>query len=176
GDRVDVGGLAAETPAATDALVDALLEHGRAILPVSGLLYERAPGLADALTRRGVELTRYSYLSADPGSIANRPPSGRCAGPGVRFREWSLPDLDVTAHLLHAAHDETTAVLPSCSGHSDWRRYLTNLALYDGCGTLAPSLSLVACAADRPVGVALVSRIAERTAHLVQCAVHPDHQ
>ncbi|HEY6506935.1 MAG TPA: GNAT family N-acetyltransferase, partial [Vicinamibacterales bacterium] len=55
-----------------------------------------------------------------------------------------------------------------------WRRYVRSLVAHSGCGRLDPAASLVWRDGQRMLGLALVTGIGYRVAHLAQLAVHPD--
>ena len=165
GEHVDIGGLVADTPDVTAALLD------RAIDPstrrVSGFLYATAPGLHQALAERAISIERFSYLTRP----TNRVPFERSA---PCLRRWRAQDLDRTASLLQSAYGPSGRLFAPDNSLGEWRAYVQNLFTYSGCGVLRPDLSRVVEANGYFAALALVTSLASDTAHLAQLAVSPD--
>jgi len=124
-------------------------------------------GLAVALRQRGLNVGRYWYLSRD------LPLRGGGATTS-ETRGWRLEDASATADLLmqvYGASDGSRPFVPTGT-RSEWEQYVGQLITTAGCGTLLPEASwCVPAGPGRLAAVALVSRIAPSTGHLVQLAV-----
>jgi ribosomal protein S18 acetylase RimI-like enzyme len=162
-DTIEVGGIFADTPEATDALVERLLGGATS---TTGFIYATAPGLHCALTARGISVERFSYLAR----ATNRVPSVRAA---AHFRTWRLHDVGATATLLQRAYGSAGRLFARDNSLAQWRVYVENLIAYPGCGLLRPDLSRVVEANGELAALALVTALASDTAHLAQLAVSP---
>jgi hypothetical protein len=69
GEITEVGGLVADSRAATEALLDGLTAQSRGTL--GGFIYATAPGLQEAMAARGISKERYWYLSRPTVSHTN---------------------------------------------------------------------------------------------------------
>jgi ribosomal protein S18 acetylase RimI-like enzyme len=178
---VDVGGLAADSPDATRALVEALLG---AVTPgaVRGLMYAGAPALERELRNHGLAVGRYLYMMRDTTSAPDAenttphpaaPPSPRHDG---TLREWSVADIAATAALLQRAYGAAGARLVPGNQAQGWSDYVHQIVVHEGCGVLAPALSRSLWIDGQLTAVAMVSMVAPMTAHLVQLAVAPSHR
>jgi hypothetical protein len=98
---VQIGGLVASTPAATAALLDAILEAAAPRASrLSCFIRERAPGLVPALAARGFDVEPFLYLSRELSPAD----AGVAAGAAEGAAEpWSAADVDGVAELLSAA-------------------------------------------------------------------------
>jgi ribosomal protein S18 acetylase RimI-like enzyme len=161
----EIGGLFADTPEATDALVSAVLEGAAGA--VTGFVYAAAPGLHEVLARRRVATTRYAYLARS----TNRVPFGR---PPDHLRAWRTHDLDAAATLLRDAYGDHGRLFAHDGSPDAWRTYVRQLVTYEGCGVLQPDLSRVAERDGRLQGLALVTSLGGDMAHLAQLAVAPE--
>ena len=167
---LQVGGLSAREPAVTAALLDALVARPEAEAARRVLLFafSDAPGLDDALATRGFAADGYAYLERVLS------PQGGSLQPG---RPWDLRDLEATADLLRASYPAADPYRPFAPGGQPdaWRQYVGDLVMGQGCGRFRPTLSVALPGDDgRLEGVALVTDIGERSAHLAQLAVRPD--
>lgn len=180
-----VGGLAAETPAATGALLDAVVALGddSGAAGVSCFMFEEAPGVADAIGRRGFDTEPFIYLFRAIHAHDDR------SDPPPSARAWRSEDVERAADLLRAAYppDAATYLAP---GHTPeaWRRYVRNLVEQTGLGTLNPAATRVlekdvrqrthAAPAPGPTleAVVIVTALSRDTAHLAQVAVHPERR
>jgi ribosomal protein S18 acetylase RimI-like enzyme len=177
--RIDAGGLVSDSPQATAALVDALIERAGSPFRVGGLLYTAAPGLASILTSRSVPHVRYSYRlrQLDKARASARKAEERLLSrPPRRLRRWSTSDIEVTGELLHESYDQNAGPLGPGATRDDWRTYVENLARHDGCGALSPAMSRILTIDGTVSAAALVSTIAPHTAHLAQIAVRRGQQ
>lgn len=169
GGEVHCGALEATTPAATAALVEGLLATpaGAAAERVLLFVYSSAPALDDVLRRQAFDLVPYDYRVRALGT------STRGAAPG---RAWDLRDLDATAAVLQAAYPRTDPRRPFAphGTTAEWRQYVGDLVMGQGCGRFRPTLSMAVPAERGGLdGVALVTDLGEGTAHLAQIAVRP---
>lgn len=110
-----------------------------------------------------------------PGSARNahRPPATGSAG----VRLWRPGDDSIAAHVLREAYDSVDAALFAPDGTIDeWRAYVTSLVEQIGCGRFMREASLVSETDGRATGVAVVTRLSERMAHIAQIAVRREQQ
>jgi ribosomal protein S18 acetylase RimI-like enzyme len=175
--RIDVGGLVADSPEATAALVDELVARAGSSRCLNGLIGAAAPDLLSVLAARAVAYGRYSYqmrdLEAQRHAVQLPSPQER---PHWTLRDWSPADLAATATLLHEAYAGRSGPVGADATLHGWRSYVTNVVHHQGCGTLSPALSRVLTIQGTVAAVSLVSTIAPATAHLVQLAVARSHQ
>lgn len=167
--EVHCGALESTSPAATAALVEALLTTPAGVAAERVLLfvYSAAPALEDVLRRQAFDLVPYDYRVHALGATA------RGTAPG---RAWDLRDLDATAAVLQSAYTRSDPRRPFAprGTTAEWRQYAGDLVMGQGCGRFRPTLS-VAVPAERGGldGVALLTDLGEGTAHLAQIAVRP---
>ncbi|MGE0813493.1 MAG: GNAT family N-acetyltransferase [Vicinamibacterales bacterium] len=172
--EVHCGAMTADAPAATAALVEAVLDArtGAARPRVVLFAFASAPGLDGALAAAGFERSSYEYLSA-PLPVATA-----AAGPAPG-RPWDVRDLEATADLLRAsypAHEPSRPFAPT-GRRTEWQQYVGDLVLGAGCGTFRPSWSIAVPGEDQALdGVALVTLVGGGTAHLAQLAVRPSYR
>jgi ribosomal protein S18 acetylase RimI-like enzyme len=167
---IDIGGLYAEHEGATAALVDGLLQHAQSIGAPRGFFYLAAPGVAQALTDRGLRVTRFLYLAANLGGETA---SGGAAQPTCPSVRWTGDRLDVAARLLQAAYGETGGIFAPGNDVREWQTYVGNLVTDGACGRFSPVLSRAVERDGRLAALAIVTAIGQATAHLAQLAVHP---
>ena len=168
-----IGGLVAASPAATAALVDAALGLAGAAEAAACFIRDRAPGLIDALARRGFEVERYFYLARvlTPDDAAVPEPGGDGAAPD-RFRPG---DARAAGDLLQDAYALEQGRHFAAHGTSaEWRHYVDTIVAQRGCGVFDPLATRVLRDADGLRAAALMTAIAPGTAHLAQLAVRPD--
>jgi ribosomal protein S18 acetylase RimI-like enzyme len=140
------------------------------ITRVSLFAFSEAPGLVAALRRKGLSVDRYWYLGRE---IARTPP------PMTDARGWRIEDLPATAALLARGYEARVETRPFAPGGTieEWTAYLRELLAGSPSGPLLPEASLcIPGGPNRLSAVALVSRIADATAHLVQLVVDPEMQ
>lgn len=163
------GALSARDDAATAQLVDAVLALPEALAAsrIVVFAYTDAPGVEAALARRGFQLDPHAYMSQE---LVRR---SRARGPG---RTWDVRDLDATADLLgtsYPALDHGRPFAPH-GGIAEWRQYVADLVMGQGCGRFRPSLSIAVPGSRSTLdAVALVTDLGPGTAHLAQLAVRP---
>lgn len=167
GSTLQVGALVAAHAAAADTLLDAIVATaGAARMRAIRGCFPRRAGVSDAFARGSLRTSRYLYLSR---RLAPAPAASR------HSRAWREEDLEGTAALLASAYDEDRSALFAPDGSREaWQSYVRGLVAYGGCGVFDPGLTRVCEEGHGINAVALVSRIAEDTAHLVQLAVAPD--
>jgi ribosomal protein S18 acetylase RimI-like enzyme len=151
-------------------MLDAVLhdEIRASVDTVTLFAFADAPNLAAALRLRGLTVDRYWYLGRELQRVA--PPRL----PDVR--RWRVDDVQATAELLGRAYDgrdESRPFAPRGMAE-EWTDYVKQLTAGTGCGRLINDVSVcVPGGPNRLLAVALVTRIAETTGHLVQLAVDP---
>jgi ribosomal protein S18 acetylase RimI-like enzyme len=173
GGALQIGGFTAAADAVAPPLLEWILsrpEH-TAVDRVSFFAYADAPSLTPLLRARGLAVERYWYLARDIHRGGSPPLSDA--------RLWRADDLVATAELFARAYndvDETRPIAPR-GGATAWTEYVRQLATGPGCGRLLPQASIaVPGGPSRLLAVALVTTIAEGTAHLAQIAVDPQLQ
>lgn len=170
---LQIGGLVAANDAATDLMLDAIL-NDRVLSSVASIIvfaFDNTPALGPALRRRGLTVDRYWYL----GSTVNRP----VPPPFPDVRPWRFDDTRSTAELLAAAYggpDEARPFAPHGT-LDEWQEYVSQLTRGTGCGTLLREACLcLSGGPNRLLGVALLTRVASTTGHVAQLAIHPQVQ
>jgi ribosomal protein S18 acetylase RimI-like enzyme len=178
---VEVGAIVSDDVAATEMLVDGLLDQAADTQGLRGFVYDQAAGLRNVLARQGVTTSPFLYLlgrshgqtSAPVAEVValsgDRAPSGR-----VDVRPWAHADADDTARLLRESYRDNGALFAPTNAHAEWREYVSALVEQTGCGVLSPELSRAIVIGGRLQAVALVTMLGTGTAHLAQLAVHPD--
>jgi ribosomal protein S18 acetylase RimI-like enzyme len=164
---LDVGGFVADGAAATAALVDALIARARGVGRLTGFVYAHADGLDAALITRGLHARPFRYLVKDlraptpesPGSAATRP--------------WAGERPDEAARLLQAAYGPSGRMFAPGNEPHEWLEYTANLISDPACGVFSPALSRVVSQGADYQGLAVVTMLGPRTAHLAQIAIHP---
>jgi ribosomal protein S18 acetylase RimI-like enzyme len=160
----ELGGLFADTPHATDTLLDAVLDASAPAL--TGFVYATAAGLHEALARRRVGVTRYAYLARSTNRVPFHPRLDD-------LRSWRPHDLEDAADLLREAYGPHGALFARDGSPEAWRTYVRNLTTYSGCGVLQPDLCRLVERDGRLQALALVTALGGDTAHLAQLAVVP---
>ena len=125
-------------------------------------------GLVQAMRAKSLSVDRYWYLGRDTerGTLPLLP----------ALRNWRPADARATAALLERAYGPGTDTRPFAPGGTpdEWTAYVSDLIEGTDGTTLLPEASLCLPAGpDRLVALALVSRIADSTAHLTQLIVDP---
>src|SRR5262245_50559619 len=167
---LQIGSFIAASDAAAQVMLDAVLrdEIRASVDTVTLFAFADAPNLAAALRLRGLTVDRYWYLGRELQRVA--PPRL----PDVR--KWRVDDVQATAELLARAYegrDESRPFAPR-GLPEEWTDYVQQLTIGTGCGHLMTDVSVcVPGGPNRLLAVALVTRIAEGTSHLVQLAVDP---
>ena len=177
---LEVGAIVADDIAATELLVEGLVEQASDTDGLRGFVYEQAIGLRNVLARHGVGSSPFLYLRGrshrqSPESIdevvslsfSHRTPA--C----VDVRPWTHRDADDTARLLRDAYGASGALFAPSNTHAEWREYVSTLVEQTGCGVLAPELSRAVTIGGRLQAIALVTMLGTGTAHLAQLAVDP---
>jgi ribosomal protein S18 acetylase RimI-like enzyme len=169
GETLHIGGMAADTRPATDALLDACLEMAATPprpVRVSCFVPDRAEGFEAALVERGFVCEHYHYLSRTLTSAAD--PGGAPEAEG-----WREGDLLDAAELLRTAYGEHGRHFAPRGSLTEWEHYTRGLVERPGCGDLEPALTRVARDAGNMIALVLTTRVAPGTVHLAQVAVHP---
>jgi len=170
---LQVGGFTAPSEACSDALLQAIFEDRDAQTARNTMFftYSEAPGLAPALRRYGLAVDRYFYLTKELIDAVPSPLRDWC--------RWGVDSTPAALELFRRAYPEPDATRPFAPNGTgaEWNEYVRNLISGDGCGALVPE----ACV-SLPLGpgrfnaLAIVTRISDTTAHLVQLAVNPTSQ
>ena len=172
---LQVGALVGDGDASCRALLGATLASRDAttVRAISCFLYPQSPQLAVSFAEAGFLVERHFYLGWDlrAGTGARWvPPAGLSCGqdPGR--------DVAAAATLLRRSYGgsrEGSCFAPDGLPHQ-WEHYVSGLLLSGGCGHYLPGASLdLREAGGELVGITLVSRVSDETAHLSQVAVDP---
>jgi ribosomal protein S18 acetylase RimI-like enzyme len=168
GAALQIGAFVASTTAATGELLDAILEttEARTAREVQLFTFPSAPGLDEALGRRGFEVERYVYLTRTID--AGLPDDGT-------LPRWPAPRYAAVATLLARAYGPPDATRPFArEGTSGgWVDYVGQLVATDACGVFLPEASLAVENGTGIGAVLIATRIAVGTAHIAQVAVDP---
>jgi ribosomal protein S18 acetylase RimI-like enzyme len=168
GETLHIGGIAAETKDATAVLLDAALEIA-SVPPrpvrVSCFVPDRAEGFEAALVERGFACEHYHYLSRTLTPSAD-------AGP-TEAEGWREGDLLDAAELLRTAYGEHGKHFAPRGSLNEWEHYTRGLVERPGCGDLEPAITRVVRDSGTMIALVLTTRVAPRTIHLAQVAVHP---
>jgi ribosomal protein S18 acetylase RimI-like enzyme len=169
GETLHIGGIAADTKDATSALLDACLEM--ATVPprpvrVSCFVPDRAEGFEAALVERGFSCEHYHYLSRPLAA-----PSGNAGS--VEADGWREDDLAAAAELLRTSYGESGRQFAPRGTLAEWEHYTRGLVERPGCGDLEPAITRVVRDAGTMIALVLATRVAPKTIHLAQIAVHP---
>lgn len=134
---------------------------------ISVFLFTDQHSLAQALRARGLSVDRYWYLGRELNPVA--PPALQ----GVR--RWRIEDGLATAALLGRAYNPQVDTRPFAplGTQEQWFGYINEITRGVH-GTLLPEASICLQAGpDKLNAVAIVTRVSEATAHLVQLVVDP---
>jgi ribosomal protein S18 acetylase RimI-like enzyme len=171
---LQVAVFTAETPAVTEALVDAIAttpEASAASLH-AWCVRDGAPALREVLSARGFEAVTYRYLSATPRRLPTAPLEHQ------RIRSWRTDDLGPLVRLCKRAYSDRRQVRAFAPLGTDveWRDYLAGLVSGPGCGRLIPTASLVidGRGPGRIDGAIVATDLGCGTAHIAQLVVEPD--
>jgi ribosomal protein S18 acetylase RimI-like enzyme len=166
---LQVGGFVAASEACSEAMLSAIFDRDAVQSAASTFFaYSDAPGLAASLRRRGHSVDRYFYMACALRATVAYPRDAR---------RWSAGDLLAGAELMKRAYREPDSSRPFAAAGElrDWLEYLTLTTTGTGCGALVDDACLsLPFGPGRLSGLALVTRIAPSTAHLVQLVVDPD--
>lgn len=166
--QLRVGGLAADTPRATRALVRGLIAECEAsgAGEISCFMFDEAPLLASELTHAGFEREPFLYLSRNVAGM-------EAAAAGARAESWVPDDLaGVAALLRHAYGPEQGRHFAPGDGIAAWERYVTNLVEQTALGRFNPYATRIVRHGDCIDAVVLVTTVSPQNAHLAQVAVH----
>jgi ribosomal protein S18 acetylase RimI-like enzyme len=170
---LQVGVLDASDEAVMQVLVDrALSEQTLAFVEtVTFFALSDAPGLTTALRAKGLSVDRYWYLGRE---------LQRTAPPALSdIRRWRFEDTAATCDLLARGYKGPSDARPFAPAGrpEEWIEYVNRLTRGFGCGALLPDASLcIPSGPNRLVGLAMVTRISDSTAHLAQLVVDPQFQ
>lgn len=170
---LQVGVFNATSEAVMQVLVDNMLSEQTLafVETVTFFALSDAAGLTGALRQKGLTVDRYWYLARD---MARTPPPSL-----ADIRRWRFEDLPATIDLLSRSYTGPSDSRPFAPGGQpeEWSEYVHRLTGSLGCGALLPEASLcIPSGPNRIVGLAIVTKIAESTAHLAQLVVDPQFQ
>ena len=173
GDRLDLGGLCSDDPAAIALLLDGVLTavERSSVRTVRALLLDDRTTLTDIFRSHAFDVEPHFYMSR---AIATGPvPQSRRLPETLRADGWKDGDEAAVAALLHRAYGSASGgVLFAPTGQlAEWERYVGNMAAHGGCGVLNRVLTRVVRGGQDVRAAAIISDIGPRTAHLVQLAV-----
>lgn len=162
----DVGALVAAETRVADVLLDAF-EQDAGPSALAAFVFAPDADLASVLCARGYAVDRFLYLHRTLSPDDDRAAAG--------VRPWTALDREATARVCAAAYaGDATSRRFALDGRCDqWLEYLDQLTAHDACGTPMPSASLRDDGPGDAAGVLLMTRIADRTAHMAQVAVGP---
>jgi ribosomal protein S18 acetylase RimI-like enzyme len=170
GETFHLGGIVADDPRVTAALVDASLDlasAGARPARVSSFVPTRADGLEPALVERGFTCERYHYLAR----AVSPTDTGTLEAGG-----WQDDLLVPAAVLLRASYGVGGRHFAPRGLQVEWEHYVRGLVERPGCGVLEPSITRVLKVGDLMQALVLATRIAPGTVHLAQVAVHPSRR
>lgn len=168
-----VGGLVSDSQAATDALIARLMTLAREGKRLSFFMADRAAALDAVCASHGITLDTHHYLERSLVGLNTRAGKGAPPSHALTLSTWRNGLVADAAALLRRAYGERGHVCAPGNTLAEWKRYVEAIVTHTACGELAPTLSRVVHAGTSLSAIALVSLLAERTAHLVQIAVEP---
>ena len=187
-----IGGLVADSEAATRMLLDGVLhgsEHSGAEATACFVL-DRAAGLPAALENHGFSVERFQYLSLalepERDGFLLSPSADASAGPRRSAEReggqpddqvpvldaWRDGDLEAVAALLQSSYSAEAGRHFAPNGN--WERYTTGLVEQAGCGVFDMSLTRVARGDTGLQGAVLMTTVSPSTAHIAQLVVRPE--
>ena len=176
GGTLHIGGLVADSDAATRLLLEGILYGGeQRLAPVAAcFVLDRARGLAVALADHGFIVEPFHYLSLPLSDGARHRDNGdlRPEVDDPPHAAWRDDDAEAMAALLRASYNDDAGRHFAPDGN--WRRYVTGLVEQAGCGVFDSSLTRLVRGEAGLSGAALLTCVAPSTAHLAQLAVRPD--
>jgi ribosomal protein S18 acetylase RimI-like enzyme len=170
GDTFHLGGIVAEDPRVTAALVDASLAiatAGAKPARMSTFVPMRAEGLETVLGERGFTCERYHYLARPVAAGESRTPEAT---------SWQEDLLIPAAVLLQTAYGAGGRHFAPRGLQVEWEHYVRGLVERPGCGVLEPSITRVIKSGEAMQALVLATRLAPGTVHLAQVAVHPERR
>jgi ribosomal protein S18 acetylase RimI-like enzyme len=173
---LQVGALVCRSPAATGAIVGAMLGSPEAETASSVTLFTfaDAPALAGELQQAGFATSHYRYLQRPLTVEAG----AAMASSGADCRGWRPADLVPVAQLLSRAYGVADASRPfvRTGRPEDWVEYVEQLVTTRGCGVFLPECTVIGASAAGVDAVVLATHLGVGTAHLAQVAVEPSGQ
>ncbi len=166
GETAHLGGVVADTPEATKALIDACLDS--ALRPprpvrVSCFVPIRAEGFEQILRERGFTCEHYRYLSRPLATGEDT----------AEAEPWNAADLAPAVALLRESYGEEGKHFAPRGTPEEWEQYIRSLVERPGCGVMEPTVTRVIRNGTTLQALVLATRIAPGTLHLPQVAVHP---
>jgi len=186
-DALQVGALVCRSPAATGAVLGAMLDSAEpgTASSITLFTFADAPALTGELRQGGFAISHYRYLQRSLAAEAivaqdARPalPNVVRAGRATESRRWQPGDLVPVAKLLARAYGAPDASRPFVRrGRSeDWIEYVEQLVTTRGCGVFLPEATVIGESLEGVDAVVLATRLGAGTAHLAQVAVEPAAQ
>jgi ribosomal protein S18 acetylase RimI-like enzyme len=170
---LQVGGFVAPSEACSEALLQGIYEDrdAQAARSTTFFTYSDAPGLTQSLRRYGMSVDRYFYLTKELIDSVPSPLRDWC--------RWGVDSTPAALDLFRRAYPEPDPTRPFAphGTAAEWNEYVRNLISGDGCGALVPEACVsLPLGPGRLSALAIVTRISETVAHLVQLAVNPTTQ
>ena len=167
---LQIGAIVADTAVAAECIVQHVFsaENTAGAIGVTLFVFNHAPMLESLLESRRLAVERYRYL-VRPLERLRLP-----AAPDLR--RWQSSELHAVANLFSRAYDPDCAARPFAprGSRDEWVEYTAQLVHGSGCGRLLPEACV--CLDDGLAemrALALVTKVADHTAHLAQLAVEP---
>ena len=171
-DVLHVGGLSADRPTATSALLEALVEvsEQQATAGLSCFMFDEAPALKPELARCGFVVEPFLYLARDTAFAGVQ-------GEETGATAWQATDVMAAAALLREAYGrEAGRHFAPHDTPAEWERYVRNLVEQTACGELNGEATRVVRDGDTIAALVLVTSISRDTAHFAQVVVRPSHR
>jgi ribosomal protein S18 acetylase RimI-like enzyme len=175
-ERLQIGGLAAESDSSRRALLRAALaspEAARAA-EVSCYLYPQSPAFRRILEQEQFAVEPHHYMAADLlAPVGTQAPSWPSGCTLRSFAEGEAADLvDLVARAYGGSH-EARCFAPDLR-REQWAHYVSRLMQTEACGRYLPAASFALRNGEsQPVAAILMTQIGDRTAHLAQVVVDP---
>lgn len=175
-ERLQIGGLVADTRASGLALIDAALgsAEGRRARGVSCYLFPEFPWVREILETSRFHVEPHRYMTTGlTSSAAAEVPSWPA---GLTLRAFADAPGDAIVALLGRAYaDMPDARCYAPDGRpSQWAHYVLQLLQTGACGRYLPTASAALVEASGELaGAILMTAIGDRTAHLAQIVVDP---
>ncbi len=175
-DRLQVGGLVAESDSSRRALLRAALASPDAATAsgASCYLYPQSPALRRTLEQEQFVVESHRYMACDLPSSAESPiaswPEGCAPGP---FADGDAGDVVDLVARAYAGSPEAACFAPDLRP-AQWAHYVGQLLRTEACGRYLPAASFaLRDPQGHPVAAILMTHIGEGIAHLAQVVVDP---
>ena len=178
---LQIGNLVAGNAAAAAALLDGSLgaRESRPALRARTFVFPDLPTIESALLDRGFDIEHYTYMQRRLSTAADRPRKATGSPPAPYFVDrWSRKLVPEVVRLLARAYEgmrQARCFAPD-GRLEQWTTYVGQLVETPACGQFEHRVSSVIRASGELVGAVLATALGERTAHIAQMAVAPDHR